>query len=539
MNERIQRILRSKQALWCVVIVVFALAVFLRTYRFHDWLHFGNDQARDAALVENVVKNNASWPQLGSSMGNTGFLLGPFYYYFQIISVKLFGIGPDKLAYPDLLFNLLSIPLLYFFLKRYFNKGIALSLTGLYGVSYYAIEYSRFAWNPNPIPFFVILFLWALWEFLLDLEKTRWVWVIALGIALGIGSQLHAILLLTMFGTLGPAFLFSLRKSRKTASRWAVVFLIVLVANTGQIIHEYQHDYENTKIFLNSFSDKSDNGGNKRFIRNFELDTACTAQANTLILSSMGNKENCDFLYSKARNTRPGAKLQLPSNTLSLLGITGSALFSVFGYGMLAFLTWTETDRKRRFFTGIILLYSVVSFSVMLPIIDQAPMRYFIHVTFLPFVFLGVLFESMRRKHPKRFMVPALLLLAVLAVTNLFSIRDEAIALANKNRADSGYLVLDEAQTLVDFIVSRAGGSKEAYLFGGTRYYSPYNKTLVYLAAKQGLTLKRGIDIGAVPADVHAFYVGSSLGKSAATEIGGMGFSDHLDVGQVGMYQVR
>ena len=71
MNERIQRILRSKQALWCVVIVVFALAVFLRTYRFHDWLHFGNDQARDAALVENVVKNNASWPQLGSSMGNT------------------------------------------------------------------------------------------------------------------------------------------------------------------------------------------------------------------------------------------------------------------------------------------------------------------------------------------------------------------------------------------------------------------------------------------------------------------------------------
>ena len=121
MNERIQRILRSKQALWCVVIVVFALAVFLRTYRFHDWLHFGNDQARDAALVENVVKNNASWPQLGSSMGNTGFLLGPFYYYFQIISVKLFGIGPDKLAYPDLLFNLLSIPLLYFFLKRYFN----------------------------------------------------------------------------------------------------------------------------------------------------------------------------------------------------------------------------------------------------------------------------------------------------------------------------------------------------------------------------------------------------------------------------------
>ncbi|MEI7749546.1 MAG: glycosyltransferase family 39 protein [Candidatus Moraniibacteriota bacterium] len=539
MNERIGRILQSERVLWCVMAIVFALAVFFRIYHFHDWLHFGNDQARDAVLVENVVNHKAPWPLLGSSMGNTGFLLGPAYYYFQIVSVKLFGIGPEKLAYPDLVFNLLSIPLLFLFLRKYFNKGISLSLTGLYGLSYYAIEYSRFAWNPNPIPFFVILFLWPLWEFFSSEEKTGWPWIIALGIALGIGSQLHAILLLTMVGTLGASFIFLMKRNWKTWSRWIVVAAIAIVANTGQIIHEQQTNYANTKVFLNSFSDKQDNSGGKRFLRNLELNIACNAQANTLIAASLGNKENCDFLYAKARNTRPGAKLQLPSNILSLLGIVCSVLFSVLGYGLLAWRTWKERERARKYFTGIILLYAVVSFSVMLPIIDQAPMRYFIHVTFLPFVFLGLIIDVLKRRHPRHYALPALLLLAVLSVTNLFSIFGEAKVLADKTRGDSGYLVLDETQLLADFIVEQSVGRKTAYLFGGTRYYSPYNKALIYLAAERGLTLKRGTDIGAVPADAPAFYVSASFGDGAVREVGGMPFTDHRDVGQVGIYRIH
>ncbi len=538
MKERICRIIRSERTFYFMIVALFVLAVFFRTYNFHDWLHFGNDQARDAFLVENVVKNNAPWPLLGSSMGNTGFLLGPAYYYFQIVSVKIFGIGPDKLAYPDLFFNLLSIPLLYVFLKRYFDKKVALSLTGLYGISYYAIEYSRFAWNPNPIPFFVILFLISLWEFLLAKEKTRWIWIILLGISIGIGSQLHAILLLTMLGTAGVSFLFLMIKSRKTWSRWAVVAVLVVAANTGQIIHEQRTDYANTKVFLASFSDKSDNSGGSRFLRNTVLDIACTAQANSLISSSLGNKENCDFLYSKARNMKPNSALRLPSSKSARLGIFASLCFSVFGYGMIVYMTWKEQEKTKKYFTGVVLLYSVMSFLVMLPIIDLAPMRYFIHMTFLPFVFIGLLIGYLKRNYPRKYLAITIALFAILIGTNLSSIRTEALSLADKTRADSGYLVLDAAQLLADFIVENSSG-QTAYLFGGTKYYSPYNKTLIYLSAEKGLTLKRGIDIGGVPSGASAFYVGSILGDGGNREIGGMTFIDHRDVGQVGIYRIR
>ncbi len=539
MQEKINQILKSKKFFWSVMVLVFALGIFFRIYHFHDWLHFGNDQARDAFLVEDVVKNNAPWPLLGSSMGNTGFLLGPMYYYFQIISVKIFGTGPDKLAYPDLVFNLLSIPLLYFFLKRYFDKNLALALTGLYSLSYYTVEYSRFAWNPNPIPFFVILFLMSLWEFLIAEEKTKWHWIFLLGISLGVGSQLHAILLLTMLGVLGLVFIFLMKKNWRTWSRWMVIFLIAVVANTGQIVHEQQTNYANSKVFLASFGDKSDSGGSKRFFRNLQLNVACNAQANTLISTALSNKENCDFLYSKARNMKAGSKLQLPDDPLQLLGILASLLFSFFGYATLAYRNWKIAEKKQKYFTGIILLYAAVSFGVMLPIIDLAPMRYFIHTTFLPFVFIGLLIEHLLRKYPQKYFFPVILTFVFFAFFNLLAIYSEALALENKTRADSGYLVLDEAQLLADFMVSVAAEQKTAYLFGGTRYFSPYNKTLVYLTAQQGLNLNRGQDIKSLPAGTISFYVGSSLDKNSVQEIGGMKFFNHLNVGQVGIYQLQ
>jgi 4-amino-4-deoxy-L-arabinose transferase-like glycosyltransferase len=110
------------------------------------------------------------------------FHLGPIYYYFQIISAKIFGSSPDKLAYPDLFFAILSIPLFYLFSRISFSKNISLGLTGLYAVSAYFIEYSRFAWNTNLIPFFVLLLLVSLYKFLEKNEKTGWIWVLSLGV---------------------------------------------------------------------------------------------------------------------------------------------------------------------------------------------------------------------------------------------------------------------------------------------------------------------------------------------------------------------
>jgi len=194
-------------------IAIFSIGIFLRTYRFHDWLNIGDDQVNDAVIVGNVVDHDAPWPLLGPKMSNSGkngkkeqFQLGPMFYCFEIISAKLFGNYPDKLAYPDWLFDVLAIPLFYLFFKRFFGTNLTLALTGLYAVSFYALSFSRSAWNPNSIPFFTLLFLLSALEFLIHKEKTRWMWAVFLGLALGVGIQLHAILLVLL--PLVTAFIF-------------------------------------------------------------------------------------------------------------------------------------------------------------------------------------------------------------------------------------------------------------------------------------------------------------------------------------------
>jgi 4-amino-4-deoxy-L-arabinose transferase-like glycosyltransferase len=180
----------TKWQTWVLALLIF-LVIFLRTYHFHDWLLFGDDQARDAYVTNDVITGKSALPLAGPFMSYSGnsnhseedsFHLGPIYYYFQIISAKIFGSSPDKLAYPDLFFAILSIPLFYLFSRISFSKNISLGLTGLYAVSAYFIEYSRFAWNTNLIPFFVLLLLVSLYKFLEKNEKTGWIWVLSLGV---------------------------------------------------------------------------------------------------------------------------------------------------------------------------------------------------------------------------------------------------------------------------------------------------------------------------------------------------------------------
>jgi len=233
---------KIKWQTWALIFLML-LGIFLRTYHFHDWMMFGNDQIRDAKIISSVANGESKWPLLGPKMSYTGlegyndeneaFHLGPIYYYFQIISAKIFGNHPDKFAYPDVFFSILSIALFYLFLRIYFTKNLSLGITAIYTISAYFINYSRFGWNTNPIPFFVILFLLSLFKILEKNEKVKWFWVLSLGFALGIGFQLHAIIMILFPTTAFIIFLFSMKKNYLIWKKWAVVLLIFLALNTN------------------------------------------------------------------------------------------------------------------------------------------------------------------------------------------------------------------------------------------------------------------------------------------------------------------
>ena len=54
---------------------------------------------------------------------------------------------------------------LYKYLETYFNKQTTIFATGWYLILPSFVFYNRFAWNPNPIPLFFILFVWCLTKF--------------------------------------------------------------------------------------------------------------------------------------------------------------------------------------------------------------------------------------------------------------------------------------------------------------------------------------------------------------------------------------
>jgi 4-amino-4-deoxy-L-arabinose transferase-like glycosyltransferase len=478
-----------------ILLAIILIGIFLRTYNFHDWLYFGEDQAHDATITGAAAEGEIAWPLLGADMGNTNFRLGPMYYYFQIMSAKIFGNTPDVLAYPDLLFSILAIPLFYLFLKRYFDRNIALAVTGIYSISFYMIRYSRFAWNPNPMPFFILLFLLAFLEFIENKEKTKIIWIALIGFSMGIGMQLHAMLLMIMPAFAFLVFIYLMKESRRVWDKWALIFLVIIVLNLGQIISEVKTNCANSKIFLLSFTDKSQSGGAK-LLDNLESNIDCHMQANLHIISSLGGVDNCTFYYTKlmsanGRNTFTKiAKSGIGSFIFLFFGI----IFSVMAYGLLGYYLKTERDQKKRYFLGLIVLYLSLYFLVMMVSIKEAPLRYFLPASFAPFLFVGLILQFISRKYPSKKIVLSSLILIILIIANLITIRSVSEELSRGARSSYKYSVLGEVEQMVAYMQTQSGSQKKAYIGGKERYVSNLYRALAYVSQRQGLTLLRDRD---------------------------------------------
>ncbi len=145
-----------------LAIAIFFIGIFLRTYHFTDWLHFELDQARDVFIISDAIDGTRDLPLLGPQARGRELQLGPIFYYFQFFSAKIFGATPVTVVFPDLLFSILTIPLSYFFARKFFSKKISFLLFTVTSFSYFLIVYGRFAWNPNSMPFWSMLAAYAL-----------------------------------------------------------------------------------------------------------------------------------------------------------------------------------------------------------------------------------------------------------------------------------------------------------------------------------------------------------------------------------------
>lgn len=462
--------------IWRVLLAILIVGTFLRTWHHHDWLRFNADQGRDAQIVSDIVDGKSSLPLLGPKAGGTQFRLGPAFYWFEAAAAKTFGNAPDKMAFPDLITGILCVPLLFFFLKKYFENRVSLFLTAIFAVSAYAIFYARFGWNPNSTPFWTLLSLYAIHEVVSEKSRRKFLWAALAGVAIGIDVQLHTTLLVILPVVAALVFGYSAFKNPKTLKYFLVVLAMALLANTPQLVNAYQKNGRNAKLFLRGLHTKQ--RSESSIASNTLQGASCWIQGNLYIISGYEISDTCTFSPLRSAGETVGF-------LLGLIFVLGGTIL-----GVRYFLKEKDADRKS--FLGIIFIFAGVAYLVFLKMAFELSVRFYLPLIFLPFFLLGFWIRFFKEKLKLNQNIILLAFSVPLIFSNLYFVQKSFVALANYENANGGTVdvtILKEAEEFSKFIVENSNEEKRAYIFGEEQFLHKAYTPIKYLVGRSNVSL--------------------------------------------------
>lgn len=255
--------------------LIILVSLFFRFYNHRDFLHFQLDQSRDSALIKEVYeKSPGELPLLGPRAGGSFLRLGPFYYYLLYLTVVITGsTDPAVFAWPDILSGILLVPLLFFLLSRILSQNWALVTTFLASTSTFLVTYDRFSWNPNMMPFFSALLIFALLKYFENKRKNdrrkSLIWASLLGLIVGLFIQLHFVAFVALPIICGVCFLIFFLKEKlvdklehfklKHFAREILAFLLLFIlTQTPIIFNELVSGGMNTQELFQTVGEKQD-----------------------------------------------------------------------------------------------------------------------------------------------------------------------------------------------------------------------------------------------------------------------------------------
>lgn len=352
-----------------ILAVIVILAAAVRLFHFHDWLYFAMDQARDAMLTHDAVQNGISQlPLLGPRAAGTFLRLGPAFYYFQFVSAKIFNsTDPAALAYPDVFFSILSIPLFFFFLRLHFKKITSLLASAAFAFSFLAIEYSRFAWNPNSAPFWTLACLFSLAKFgRSETRKGKMLWLGASAAGLGLASQMHFLVFLTLPIIIALYLAWSGNWKKFDRRNVLIAILILAILYLPMVLSELKTGGDNAKQFFFALQNKSNNeySFQEKFFQNII------------------NHGNHYFMFLTSYMSRTGK-----FSMMAGIAFVAATLLKIF-FGLR-----DEKENDRKNFLKLVLVWFAIIFGILTFFAFQIRPRFFFPVFFLPFVFFAFWLE--------------------------------------------------------------------------------------------------------------------------------------------------
>ncbi len=234
---------------WAVLITIL-FGSFFRLYNLADSLQFLGDQGRDALVVARIFKEfDPVFIGPVTSVGN--MYLGPLYYYFMVPWLWLSYPSPLGPQYAIAFVGILTNWLVWVLGKRMVGKVPAAIAAALFAFSHVVVEYTRFSWNPNPIPLVSLLMMYSTFR---AYKGAYWHWALV-GLYGSVILQLHYMAALTGIAAL-LVWLYQFWKARTDRKavnemvKYAVLAGFILVLSfTPLALFDYRNGWINTKAF--------------------------------------------------------------------------------------------------------------------------------------------------------------------------------------------------------------------------------------------------------------------------------------------------
>lgn len=237
---------------WIVLTLIVAFGAFLRFYLLGTRMHFDIDEATHTETVYGIWTNQHFIAKGPPTSNGIGLYHGAFYYYLLLPVAVLWKGNPLALGAFCALLSTMAVYFLGRAMEVNYGKIFGLTSALLLAVSYETVLYGRWIWNPNIVPFFMALSLFALAK--VNQKKANYLILFAFSVSAITQLHVGGFIFVPIFLILIP-FLFKLLKNKKI---WFFSIVAFLVPWLPTIYYEFAHNFEMVRGIIDMLAKKSD-----------------------------------------------------------------------------------------------------------------------------------------------------------------------------------------------------------------------------------------------------------------------------------------
>ena len=242
-----KNLLKKKELLF--VLLIFLVFLFTRFYQLEERSEFRWDQVDNAWAAKDILIDG-KLPLVGMvAKQNTGFYIGPLYYYFVAPFYWLFNFDPIASAVIGRVASIITFIILYIVTKKIFGKTTALLSILLYALSFFIINADAYQWPINFIPIVSLVIFYFLYRVISGNEKD----IIPLSIFTGLSFHLNfTAVFFPIIIALSSPFFPRTKKTLRYILMGLLLFILFLIPN---IVYELQNKGTSTShMFCSSYT---------------------------------------------------------------------------------------------------------------------------------------------------------------------------------------------------------------------------------------------------------------------------------------------